>query len=107
MITPRDCCVTLLLIKNLTYEIIIILFGEVQNHLNSALALLRSATKQEKRITVRQKCDDQFERKRKFVDIPRKKNVKISRRYGAASKNLRNAAKINITNEKGSNNERR
>ena len=80
------------------------MFEHVQKHLNSALALLRSATKQEKGITVRQKCDEQFERKRKFVDIPRNKNVKISRRYVAARKNLRDAAKITITNEKGSNN---
>ena len=105
MITPRDCRETLLLVKNLTYEINdSTVFGEVQKHLNSALALLRSATKQEKGITVRQKCDDKFERKRKFLDIPRKKNVRISRRYGAASNKLRDAAKIYITNDKGSNN---
>ena len=105
IVTPRDCRETLLTIKNLTYDIDdnSHVFEDVQNHLNLALNLLRNDTKKEKGITVRPKNnDDKYERKRKFLDIPKKKNIKVPKRFGAAGCKKKEAAKTNIQKEKES-----
>ena len=74
------------------------MFDKVNEYLESVLHLLRNATKKESGITVRPKKDaDRFERKRRIVDIPKKRAAKIPKRVGFANSKKAEAAKLTIS----------
>ena len=59
---------------------------------------MRNATKKESAITVKPKKDaDRFERKRRFVDIPKKRAAKIPKRAGFAESKKAEAAELTIS----------
>jgi len=85
-------------IKNLTYDVDekSTVFSDVQDHLRSILSLLRNATKKEKGIIVRPIVNVTNHRKRRFLDIAKKKKRKTAKRFGAASSRFNEAAKIKV-----------
>ena len=99
--SPSYCREKLVIIRNLTYDIHneqYSVFDKVNEYLESVLYLLRNATKKESGITVRPKKDaDRFERKRRIVDIPKKRAAKIPKRVGFANSKKAEAAKLTIS----------
>lgn len=97
-VTPKECREALNTIKNLTYDVDekSTVFSDVQDHLRSILSLLRNATKKEKGIIVRPIVNVTNRRKRRFLDIAKKKKRKTAKRFGAASSRFNEAAKIKV-----------